>query len=49
MGNITIKDCGLFLIGNEEAIRKLAKSKSSLYLGAFFVLIFNTVTVEFST
>lgn len=39
MGNITIKDCGLFLIGNEEAIRKLAKSKSSLYLGAFFVFI----------
>ena len=39
MESITIKDCGLFLIGNEEAIRKLAKSKSSLYLGAFFVLI----------
>ena len=39
LDTITVKDCLHFLIGKEDAIRKLAKSKSSLYLGAFFVLI----------
>lgn len=39
MQNISIKDCFLFLIGNEAAIKKLAKSKNSIYLGAFFVFI----------
>ncbi|MCM8541805.1 MAG: hypothetical protein NE328_16170 [Lentisphaeraceae bacterium] len=39
MESVSIKDYFLYLFGNEQAIKKLAFSHNSLYLGAFFVLI----------
>ncbi len=38
MGTMRFRDCLLYLIGNREAIRKVARCDKSLWLGAFFVL-----------
>ena len=39
MEPIKFKDFLLYLLGNEKAIKKLAFSENSLFIGAFFVLI----------